>query len=128
MAKAIRRTRGPKRRIPRGVIHIQSGFSNTLVTATDPSGGVVAWSSSGACGFRGAKRGTPFAAQMAAQGVAKQCTDMGMRQVEVVVRGPGAGRDTALRTLQANGLAICLLRDTTPLPHNGCRPPKRRRV
>eukprot|EP00963_Diacronema_lutheri_P014586 scaffold3210_cov4495-Pavlova_lutheri.AAC.22 len=97
-------------------------------TLTDTEGNVIAWSSAGACGFKGARKGTPFAAQVAAQSVAKQSMDQGMKQAEVVVKGPGAGRETAVRALQTAGLGVTLIRDITPIPHNGCRPPKKRRV
>lgn len=114
--------------VPVGAVHIQSTFNNTIVCSTDPIGQVVAWSSAGAVGFKGAKKGTPFAAQQAAEMVAKRSMDCGMRQIEVLVKGPGAGRETAIRALQAAGLEITLIKDVTPIPHNGCRPPKRRRV
>ena len=117
-----------KKSISSGYIHIQSTFNNTIVTATDKEGNTVAWSSAGACGFKGAKKGTPFAAQQAAESVARKVADYGMRHVEVEVSGPGAGRETAIRALQSAGLRVSLLRDVTPIPHNGCRAPKRRRV
>lgn len=117
-----------KKSIGSGFIHIQSTFNNTIITATDKEGNTIAWSSAGACGFKGAKKGTPFAAQQAADSVAKKVVDYGMRQVEVEVSGPGAGRETAIRALQSAGLRVSLLRDVTPIPHNGCRPPKKRRV
>ena len=128
MVKQVRKARNVPRRLPRRVVQINASFNNTIVNVTDSNGNVVAWSSAGACGFKGAKRGTPFAAQMAAQQVVQKCTDMGMKRIEVVLRGPGAGRDTSVRALHAGGLAITLLRDITALPHNGCRPPKNRRV
>ncbi|WP_448381499.1 30S ribosomal protein S11 [Gloeomargarita sp.] len=121
-------SRKQKKNVPNGVAHIQSTFNNTIVTITDPKGDVIAWSSAGASGFKGAKKGTPFAAQMASENAAKQAMEQGMRQVEVMVSGPGSGRETAIRALQAAGLEITLIRDVTPIPHNGCRPPKRRRV
>lgn len=108
--------------------HIQSTFNNTIVTITDASGEVVSWASAGSSGFKGAKKGTPFAAQTASENAARRATDQGMRQIEVMVSGPGAGRETAIRALQGAGLEITLIRDVTPIPHNGCRPPKRRRV
>lgn len=111
-----------------GTIHIQSTFNNTIVTATDGQGNTLAWSSAGACGFKGAKKGTPFAAQQAAENVAKKIVDQGMKKVEVEVSGPGAGRETAIRALQSFGLKVTVLRDVTPIPHNGCRAPKKRRV
>jgi small subunit ribosomal protein S11 len=120
--------RKQKKNVPNGVAHIQSTFNNTIVTITDPKGEVIAWSSAGASGFKGAKKGTPFAAQMASENAAKLAMEHGMRQVEVMVSGPGSGRETAIRALQAAGLEITLIRDVTPIPHNGCRPPKRRRV
>ncbi|MEN9217809.1 MAG: 30S ribosomal protein S11 [Gloeomargarita sp. DG_2_bins_126] len=120
--------RKQKKNIPNGVAHVQSTFNNTIVTITDPRGEVISWSSAGASGFKGAKKGTPFAAQMASENAAKQAMEQGMRQVEVMVSGPGSGRETAIRALQAAGLEITLIRDVTPIPHNGCRPPKRRRV
>jgi small subunit ribosomal protein S11 len=121
-------SRKQKKNVPNGVAHIQSTFNNTIVTITDPKGEVIAWSSAGASGFKGAKKGTPFAAQMASENAAKLAMEHGMRQVEVMVSGPGSGRETAIRALQAAGLEITLIRDVTPIPHNGCRPPKRRRV
>lgn len=117
-----------KKNIPNGVAHIQSTFNNTIVTISDTKGDVVSWASAGSSGFKGAKKGTPFAAQTAADGAARRAMDQGMRQIEVMVSGPGAGRETAIRALQGAGLEITLIRDVTPIPHNGCRPPKRRRV
>ncbi len=130
MAKAQVRTKKKKERknIPVGVAHIKATFNNTLVTITDPIGNVVSWSSSGVQGFKGSRKGTPFAAQLAAQDAAKKAMEHGMRNVDVYVKGPGAGREAALRALQAAGLSINLIRDVSPIPHNGCRPPKRRRV
>ena len=127
VAKA-RTKKKEKRIVPQGVVHIQSTFNNTIISSTDPQGQVIAWASAGTVGFKGAKKGTPFAAQQAAESVAKRSMDQGMRQVEVLVKGPGAGRETAIRALQASGLEITLIKDVTPIPHNGCRPPKRRRV
>jgi small subunit ribosomal protein S11 len=120
--------RKDRRVVLQGVVHIQSTFNNTIVSSCDPQGQVIAWASAGTVGFKGAKKGTPFAAQQAAEAVAKRSMDQGMRQVEVLVKGPGAGRETAIRALQAAGLEITLIKDVTPIPHNGCRPPKRRRV
>ena len=120
--------RKQKKHVPNGIAHIQSTFNNTIVTISDTKGDVVSWSSAGASGFKGAKKGTPFAAQTAADIAARKAIDQGMRQIEVMVSGPGAGRETAIRSLQAAGLEITLIRDVTPIPHNGCRPPKRRRV
>jgi small subunit ribosomal protein S11 len=130
MAKAPKaRTKKKERKyVLEGVIHIQSTFNNTIVCSTDPTGNVVAWASAGTVGFKGAKKGTPFAAQQAAEAVARRSMDQGMRKAEVLVKGPGAGRETAIRALQSAGLEITLIRDVTPIPHNGCRPPKRRRV
>jgi small subunit ribosomal protein S11 len=128
MARQQRRTRKVKRNVPSGVAYIQSTFNNTIVTITDPNGDVISWASSGSSGFKGAKKGTPFAAQVAAENAARQAIENGMRQIEVMVNGPGSGRETAIRSLQASGLEITLIRDITPIPHNGCRPPKRRRV
>lgn len=117
-----------KKNIPSGVAHIQSTFNNTIVTITDPNGEAISWASAGSSGFKGAKKGTPYAAQTAAESAARRAIDQGMRQIEVMVSGPGAGRETAIRALQGAGLEITLIRDVTPIPHNGCRPPKRRRV
>jgi len=130
MAKAQIRTKKKKEKknIPTGVAHIKATFNNTLVTITDPSGNVVSWSSAGVQGFKGSRKGTPFAAQLAAQDAARKAMDHGMRNVDVFVKGPGAGREAALRALQAAGLGVNLIRDVSPIPHNGCRPPKRRRV
>ena len=111
-----------------GVAHIQATFNNTIVSITTPSGEVVSWSSSGSVGFKGTKKGTPFAASLAAEAAARKAIDAGMREVNVLVRGPGAGRETAIRALQAAGLEINYIKDVTPIPHNGCRPPKKRRV
>jgi small subunit ribosomal protein S11 len=111
-----------------GVAHIQSTFNNTIITLTDPSGNAVSWSTAGANGFKGSRKSTPYAAQLAAENAAKKAMDLGMRKVEVYVKGPGPGREAAVRALQAAGLEIDLIRDVTPIPHNGCRPSKRRRV
>ena len=108
--------------------YVQSSFNNTIVTITDERGNTIAWSSSGACGFKGTKKGTPFAASVAAEMVGKKALDAGVKQVNVFVSGPGSGRETAIRSLQASGLVVLTIRDVTPLPHNGCRPPKPRRV
>ncbi|MDI6776433.1 MAG: 30S ribosomal protein S11 [Syntrophales bacterium] len=131
MAKtAVRKTTKKKERknIPEGIAHIQSTFNNTIVTITDLSGNVIAWSSGGVQGFKGSRKSTPFAAQMAAEDAAKKAKEQGLKRVQVYVKGPGAGRESALRSLQIAGLSISLIRDVTPIPHNGCRPPKRRRV
>ncbi|OGW00970.1 MAG: 30S ribosomal protein S11 [Nitrospinae bacterium RIFCSPLOWO2_01_FULL_39_10] len=117
-----------KKVVGNGVAHIQSTFNNTIVTITDSTGNVVAWSSAGTAGFKGSRKGTPFAAQMAAESAAKKALDAGVKKIGVYVKGPGAGREAAIRALQAIGLEIDLIRDVTPIPHNGCRPPKRRRV
>jgi small subunit ribosomal protein S11 len=130
MARQTKKT-GPKkqkRNVPNGVAYIQSTFNNTIVSIADTNGDVISWASSGSSGFKGAKKGTPFAAQTAAENAAKRAVDQGMRQLEVMVSGPGAGRETAIRALQGVGIEITLIRDVTPIPHNGCRPPKRRRV
>lgn len=111
-----------------GVAHIQATFNNTIVSITDPQGGVVAWASAGASGFKGTKKGTPFAASLAAEKAAAKALEAGVREVNVLVKGPGSGRETAIRALQAAGLEINSIKDVTPIPHNGCRPPKRRRV
>jgi len=120
--------RREKKNILQGVVHIQSTFNNTIVSVTDPHGNVIAWDSAGAEGFKGARKGTPFAAQSAAESVAKKAMDNGMRSVEVFVSGPGPGRETSIRALQVAGLEITMIKDVTPIPHNGCRAPKRRRV
>jgi small subunit ribosomal protein S11 len=120
--------RKQKKNVPNGVAYIQSTFNNTIVTISDSNGEVISWASAGSSGFKGAKKGTPFAAQTAAENAARRASDQGMRQIEVMVSGPGAGRETAIRALQGAGLEITLIRDVTPIPHNGCRPPKRRRV
>ncbi len=125
------RTRVRKRErknIPRGRAYIQSTFNNTIVTLTDQTGNVIAWSSAGASGFKGSRKSTPYAAQITAEGAARKAMEHGLRQVEVFVRGPGSGREMAIRSLQAAGLQVLSITDVTPIPHNGCRPPKRRRV
>lgn len=128
MAQRKKTSKKEKKHISTGAAHIQATFNNTIVTITDPIGGVVAWSSSGSLGFKGSRKGTPYAAQMAAEAAAKKAIDVGMKQVDVFIKGPGAGRESAIRALQAAGLDINLIKDVTPVPHNGCRPPKRRRV
>lgn len=125
--KAARKKKG-KKNIAEGVVHIHSTFNNTIVTVTDYQGNVISWSSAGTMGFKGSRKGTPFAAQQAADNAAKKAMDHGVRSVQVFVRGPGAGRESALRSLQAAGFNISIIKDVTPIPHNGCRPPKRRRV
>jgi small subunit ribosomal protein S11 len=117
-----------KKSIPQGRAYIHSTFNNVIVTLTDPSGNVLSWGSSGTAGFKGSRKGTPYAAQMAAESAAKKAKEYGLRQVDVFVRGPGGGREAAIRSLQIAGLTITSIRDVTPIPHNGCRPPKRRRV
>lgn len=123
--KARRRTH---RGISEGRVYIQSTFNNTIVTVTDLKGDVIAWGSAGSAGFKGSRKGTPYAAQLAAQKAARQAISDGLRQVEVYIKGPGSGREAAIRTLQASGLIVTSIRDVTPIPHNGCRPPKKRRV
>ncbi len=122
------RKRREKKNIERGAAHIQSTFNNTIVTITDTAGNALSWASSGGLGFRGSRKSTPFAAQMAAETAAKSAMEHGLRTVEVYVKGPGSGREAAIRSLQAAGLEVSLIKDVTPIPHNGCRPPKRRRV
>ena len=117
-----------KKNIINGIVHIKSTFNNTLITITDIKGETISWSSSGASGFKGAKKSTPFAAQIAAEKAAKKAIDQGMKQVEVLINGPGSGRETAIRALEATGIVVTLIKDITPVPHNGCRPPKKRRV
>ena len=124
-AKGRRRER---KSIPAGRAYIQSTFNNTMVTITDPQGNVIAWGSSGSAGFKGSRKGTPYAAQLAARDAARKAMEHGLRQVEVYIKGPGSGREAAIRSLQSAGLYITSIRDVTPIPHNGCRPPKRRRV
>jgi len=128
MAKKVRTKRKEKKNISSGIVHIQSTFNNTIVTITDPAGNVVAWSSAGVQGFKGSRKSTPFAAQIAAEDAAKKAMEHGMKNVEVYVKGPGSGRESALRSLQAAGFNVLMIKDVTPIPHNGCRPPKRRRV
>mgnify|MGYP001156685873 CR=1 FL=1 len=127
--KRVTRTRRRERKnIEHGIAHIRSTFNNTIISITDVNGNSVAWSSSGNVGFKGSRKSTPFAAQLAAEAAAKTAMEHGMRQVEVFVKGPGAGREAAIRSLQAAGLEVNTIKDVTPIPHNGCRPPKRRRV
>ncbi len=128
MAKPTGKRRKSKRNVPIGVAHIQATFNNTIVTITDINGEVVCWSTAGAKGFKGSRKSTPFAAQVAADEAAKKAMDAGMRTVSVLVKGPGAGRESAVRAISGAGLKVALLKDVTPIPHNGCRPPKRRRV
>jgi small subunit ribosomal protein S11 len=117
-----------KKNIAQGIVHIQSTFNNTVVSITDVKGDLLSWASSGTVGFKGTKKGTPFAAQMAAEAAARRAMDHGLRKIDVYVKGPGSGRETAIRSLQAVGLEVSMIKDVTPIPHNGCRPPKRRRV
>ncbi|MCL5958474.1 MAG: 30S ribosomal protein S11 [Chloroflexi bacterium] len=126
--KGARVKKRERKHIPRGQAHVQSTFNNTIVTITDPSGNVLSWGSAGASGFKGSRKSTPYAAQISAEGAAKRAMDHGLRQVDVFVKGPGSGREAAIRSLQAAGLAVLSITDVTPIPHNGCRPPKRRRV
>lgn len=130
MAKAKRRVRKKKvkKHIDKGQAHIRSTFNNTIITLTDMNGNVIAWSSGGNVGYKGSRKSTPFAAQLAAETAAKTAMEHGLREVEVYVKGPGAGRESAIRSLQAAGLEVSLIKDVTPIPHNGCRPPKRRRM
>jgi len=134
MIRGMAKRRGPRarrkerRRVERGIAHIRSTFNNTIVTITDTSGNALSWASAGTQGFKGSRKGTPFAAQLAADNAAKQVVEYGMREVQVYVKGPGAGREAAIRSLQAAGLEVSAIKDVTPIPHNGCRPPKRRRV
>ncbi len=125
---AASRKRREKKNIERGAAHIRSSFNNTLVTITDLQGNAISWSSSGSLGFRGSKKSTPFASQMAAETAARAAMEHGLRTVEVYVKGPGSGRESAIRALQTAGLEVNMIKDVTPIPHNGCRPPKRRRV
>jgi small subunit ribosomal protein S11 len=131
MAKTVKK-RGPakkeKKATPNGIVHIQSTFNNTIVTVTDPAGNVISQSSAGAVGFKGSRKSTPFAAQLAGKSAIQQAMEQGMRVAEVRVKGPGVGREAALRALQVEGFTVTIIRDVTPIPHNGCRPPKRRRV
>ncbi|NPV54041.1 MAG: 30S ribosomal protein S11 [Firmicutes bacterium] len=126
--KGTRTKRRERKHVESGAAHIRSTFNNTIITITDPHGNLVSWSSAGNQGFKGSRKGTPFAAQMAAEAAAKVAMEHGMRQIEVYVKGPGAGREAAIRSLQAAGLEVNMIKDVTPIPHNGCRPPKRRRV
>ena len=126
--RAPRVRRRERKQIPRGAAYIQSSFNNTLVTITDPDGNTISWGSAGTAGFKGSRKSTPYAAGLAAEGAAKRAMEHGLRQVEVYVKGPGSGREAAIRSLQAAGLTISAITDVTPIPHNGCRPPKKRRV
>ncbi len=129
MADKAKSTKKKGKRVsPEGIAHIQSTFNNTIITLADPTGNVISWSSAGSQGFKGSRKSTPFAAQVAAEQAAKKAMDLGLKKVEVVIKGPGSGREAAIRSLQSVGLEISTIRDVTPIPHNGCRPPKRRRV
>jgi small subunit ribosomal protein S11 len=127
-AKRVGRKKKERKNIQDAIVHIQSTFNNTIITITDVSGNTLAWSSSGCQGFKGSRKSTPFAAQLAAETVARKVQEYGVKNLEVYVKGPGSGREAALRSLQVMGFNIKLIRDVTPIPHNGCRPPKRRRV
>ncbi|MCE5194607.1 MAG: 30S ribosomal protein S11 [Nitrospiraceae bacterium] len=128
MAQRKKGGKKEKKHVSAGSAHIQATFNNTIVSITDSSGNVIAWSTAGSLGFKGSRKGTPYAAQIAADTAAKKAMDMGLKQVDVFVKGPGAGRESAIRALQGAGLEINLIKDVTPVPHNGCKPPKRRRV
>jgi small subunit ribosomal protein S11 len=133
MAKTTKAAKKSTRRrerksVPHGVAHIQATFNNTIVTITDPTGGAICWSSAGRIGYKGSRKGTPYAAQLAARNAAEQAQEHGVRSLDVELKGPGAGRESAIRALAASGLEIKSIKDVTPIPHNGCRPPKRRRV
>lgn len=127
-ARAAKARRRERKVVPRGQAYVQSSFNNTIVTLTDPQGNVLSWGSAGAAGFKGSRKSTPYAAQITAEGAARRAMDQGLRQVEVFVKGPGAGRESAIRSLQAAGIQVMSISDVTPIPHNGCRAPKRRRV
>lgn len=126
--KKVRTRRRERKNIEKGVVHIRSSFNNTMVTITDVNGNAISWASAGEMGFRGSKKSTPFAAQTAAETASKAAMEHGLKTVEVYVKGPGSGREAAIRALQTAGLEVTLIKDVTPIPHNGCRPPKRRRV
>ncbi|MFZ5897654.1 MAG: 30S ribosomal protein S11 [Bacillota bacterium] len=128
MARRVRTKKKERKHVEQGVAHIKSTFNNTVVSITDVKGNVISWSSAGQVGFKGSRKSTPFAAQLAAEKAAREAMEHGMKEVAVVVKGPGAGREAAIRSLQAAGLEVSLIKDVTPIPHNGCRPPKRRRV
>ena len=126
--RAVKTRRREKKNVPQGHVHIQATFNNTIITITDQNGAVVSWGSAGTAGFKGSRKSTPYAAALSADGAARRAMEHGMRSVAVFVKGPGAGRESALRALQTAGFKVTLIRDVTPVPHNGCRPPKRRRV
>jgi len=127
-ATAAKVRRRERKSIPRGQAHVQATFNNTIVTLTDPNGNVIAWGSAGGQGFKGSRKSTPYAAQVTAESAARKAMDHGLKQIDVFVKGPGSGREAAIRSLQAAGLTVTSITDVTPIPHNGCRPPKRRRV
>jgi small subunit ribosomal protein S11 len=127
-AEKVKKVRKAKKNIPMGIVHIHASFNNTIITITDPAGNAVSWSSAGVRGFKGSRKSTPFAAQMASEDAARKALETGMRSVIVYVKGPGAGRESALRALSTVGLKVTAIKDVTPIPHNGCRPPKKRRV
>ncbi|MEX1311225.1 MAG: 30S ribosomal protein S11 [Candidatus Sulfomarinibacteraceae bacterium] len=126
--KAVRKPRRERKNVPHAVAHIHASFNNTIVTFSDPTGGTLCWSSGGRIGYKGSRKGTPYAAQLASKNAAEQAQDNGVRSVDILVKGPGPGRESAIRAVAASGLEIKSIRDVTPIPHNGCRPPKRRRV
>jgi small subunit ribosomal protein S11 len=126
--KAVRKGRRERKNVPHAVAHIHASFNNTIVTFSDPTGGTLCWSSGGRIGYKGSRKGTPYAAQLASKSAAEQAQDNGVRSVDILVKGPGPGRESAIRAVAASGLEIKSIRDVTPIPHNGCRPPKRRRV
>ncbi len=128
MAKRRKVAKKDKRKVAYGIAHVQTTFNNTLITISDQAGNVLTWSSAGGLGFKGSRKSTPYAAQMAAQNAAKKAIEIGMKQIDVHIKGPGAGRESAIRAIQAAGIAINMIKDVTPVPHNGCKPPKRRRV
>ncbi|NRA43412.1 MAG: 30S ribosomal protein S11 [Oligoflexales bacterium] len=128
MAKVVKKKKKAKRNIPIGVAHIQATFNNTIITFSDVNGEVICWATAGGKGFKGSRKSTPFAAQVAAEDCARKAMDAGMKTVSVLVKGPGAGRESAVRAIGSTGLKIAMIKDVTPIPHNGCRPPKRRRV
>ncbi|MGQ9496843.1 MAG: 30S ribosomal protein S11 [Desulfotomaculales bacterium] len=128
MARRVRTRKKERKHVEQGVAHIKSTFNNTVITISDPQGNTIAWASAGTVGFKGSRKSTPFAAQLAAEKAAREAMEHGMKEVAVFVKGPGAGREAAIRSLQAAGLQVSLIKDVTPIPHNGCRPPKRRRV
>ena len=126
--RALKQRRKEKKNVPQGHVHIQATFNNTIITITDLGGAVISWGSAGVAGFKGSRKSTPFAAQLAAETVARRAMEHGVRKVDVLVKGPGSGRETAIRTIQNTGIEVVGIKDVTPIPHNGCRPPKRRRV